>query len=342
MAYFSAKATAPSIFVSNVGYYTSNVNFYLIVLLTLAALTLLVRQEIPRAFFFTSFLFLSAYAAFYFQGIPVPLLDAVWATFTGMSIKFALFLETLFALALLSSRNGAAVTLLALFPVFLPYSSWNTPGTNHYGDLYELVSFNALQFAHIPGLYQVAERIAESPGPSIAVLNSYKDYIQVQTAIPWVQGYVYLADLSNTVNYSSLKVSGTKYVISGIPLDYSYLKLEGQYGSLYLYQFKGFDGIAHALDGGPGNYTVKGNQIVLSSAPAVVAIPYSPYLTNAEPYLFGTLINSTTSTYVIYPIYQASVYAAIVAWLIGVTSALWLLLPRSPPSRLSATTSRRR
>ena len=344
LAYFNAKATAPGIFTTNVGYYASSFAFYVLVLLIFVVSTAMIRYGQARPLLATSFLFLAAFGAFYFHGVPVPLLDAVWATFTGMSIKFVMFALYPVLLTLLVVPNDAVKSLLVVLLMLMPYSQFAAPVSFHIPDVYELAKFNAFDHQSVEGLYHVAETISESPGPSVACVVDLRQYVQVQSAVPWVLGpLVQGINGSLFSNFTEMRLYGIKYVVSFVPLNSSYLRPLYNTSQLYLYEFVGFDGIAHLLNGTPVNYSVSGGTITVSSYPAVVAVPYSPYLTNAKPYGLATLILSRSSTFSLYPLYQVSVLVAYLTWAVSVVLIALLLrkemlnlfrrLRLSPPSR---------
>ena len=349
LAYFNAKAIAPGIFTINVGYYASSLAFYVIVLLIFVASMAVIWDGKARPLLATSFLFLAAFGAFYFHGIPVPLLDAIWATFTGMSIKFVMFALYPVLLTLLVVPNNTTRSLLVLLLLLLPYSLFATPGSFHIPDVYELAKFNAFDHQAVEGLYHVAEIVSESPGPSVVDAYDSRQIIQVQSAIPWVLGSL-TPDLNSSFisNFTEMRLYGIKYVISFAPLKSSYLRPLYNTSQLYLYEFVGFDGTAHLLNGTPVSYSVSAGTIRVSLYPAVVAIPYSPYLTNAKPYGLATLVLAKSSTFSLYPLYQVSVFIAYLTWGISLVLIIFLLkkeiislsrrLRLSPPSRPSGAT----
>ena len=349
LAYFNAKAIAPQIFTTNVGYYASSLAFYVIVLLIFVVSTAVIWDGKARPLLATSFLFLAAFGAFYFHGIPIPLIDAIWATFTGMSIKFVMFALYPVLLTLLVVPNNTTRSLLVLLLLLLPYSLFATPGSFHIPDVYELAKFNAFDHQAVEGLYHVAEIVSESPGPSVVYAYDSRQFIQVQSAIPWVLGSL-TPDLNSSLlsNFTEMRLYGIKYVISFAPLKSSYLKPLYNTSQLYLYEFVGFDGTAHLLNGTPVSYSVSGGTITVSSYPAVVAIPYSPYLSNSKPYGLATLVLSRSSTFSLCPLYQVSVFIAYLTWAISVVVIAFMLrkeiislfrrLRLSPPSRPSGAT----
>ena len=349
LAYFNAKASAPQLFIFNVGYYTSSLAFYVILLLIFTISAFMVNDKKARPLIATSFLFLALFGAFYFHSIPVPLLDAIWATFTGAAIKFAMFVLYPALLTFLVTPNDKIKTVIVILMLLLPYSQVSTPGSFHIPDVYELVKFNAFDHQAAEGLYQVAEVIAGSPGPSVVYAYDWQQLVQVQSAIPWVLGW--LSPYSNAsfiFNFTEMRLSGVKYVISFSPLHSPYLKPLYNTSQLYLYEFVGFDGIAHLLNGTPVSYSVSGGTITVSSYPAVVAVPYSPYLTDARPYGLATLVLSGSSTFSLYPLYQVGVIVAYMTWVISLALVIFLLkkeiislsrrLRLSPPSRPSGAT----
>ncbi len=349
LAYYNAKAAAPQIFVSNVGYYTSSVAFYVMIILIFAISIFVINEKHARSLVATSFLFLALYGAFYFRGIPVPLLDAIWATFTGMSVKFIMFAVYPALLTLLITENNFIKTFLVILFLLLPIGAITPPGEVHLHDVYGLVNFNAFNYQAAEGLYRVSEIISTSPGPSLVFAFSWKQFVQVQSAIPWVLGWLSpYFNGSLVTNFTAMKLYGIKYVISFVPLNSSYLRPLYNTSQIYLYEFTGFNGIAHLLNGTPVNYSVLDGTIRVSSYPAVVAIPYSPYLTNAKPYGPATLILSESSTFSLYPLYEVSVFVAYSTWVISIALLVFLLkeemlslsrrLLRSPPSRPSGVT----
>ena len=350
LAYFNAKVMAPQIFTTSIGYYASSLAFYVIVLLILMMSTAMIGDGKARALLATSFLFLAAWGAFYLHGIPVPLLDAIWATFTGMSIKLVMFTLYPFLLTFLVVPNNATRSLLFVLLLLFPYSQFATPGSFHIPDVYELAKFNAFDYQAVEGLYHVAELISESPGPSVVYAYDSRQAIQVQSAIPWVLGSL-TPNLNSSFisNFTEMRLYGIKYVISFAPLKSSYLRPLYNTSQLYLYEFVGFDGIVHLLNGTPANYSITGGTIRVSSYPVVVAIPYSPYLTNAKPYGPATIVLSRSSTFSLYPLYRLSVFIAYLTWGISLILIVYLLkkeiislsqrLRLSRPSRLSGATS---
>ena len=349
LAYFNAKAAAPQLFTSNIGYYASSLTYYMIILLILVVSAVVINDSKARPLIATSFLFLALYGAFYFHSIPVPLLNAIWATFTGMAVKFMMFAFYPALLTFLVTPNDGVKTALVLLILLMPYSQISYPSFVHVQDVYELVQFNAFDHQAARGLYEVAEIVASSPGPSVVYAYGQQQYIQVQSAVPWVLDLLSpYSNASLVSNFTEMRLYGIKYVISFAPLNSSYLKLLYNTSQLYLYEFVGFDGIAHLLNGTPVNYSVSGGTIKVSSYPAVVAVPYSPYLTNAEPYGPATLILSKSSTFSLYSLYQVSLVIAYSTWVVSLVMIFLLLrkgllsffqrLRLSPPSRPSGAT----
>jgi hypothetical protein len=211
--------------------------------------------------------------------VYIPVISALLAAITTFQTKVYLLSFGLLDLSLIYLKDRQLIIPLLFLILIVLLPSTGALGVSTYS------LFN-IKPSPVPEWYYTLYNYLSRYNPHY--VYAYGDsYSRCLSSLPGFNGFL--------SNMSFGPFDAVEFIVTTTNLNYSWLKLLGDFGPIRLYYNENYTGIVHYFNGSPvKDYVITDNEIVVKGKPPfIVSIPYSNFWTNAKPY--GEYIELTSN-----------------------------------------------